>query len=142
MSASQQPVQIEVAIRWCRSRLFRSSAAVVPTRPSRAEPVGLVVPFDATWRNGACGIVDAAPTAAGKWSTGAAWAGRPAMAMRAMAAKADRVMVLVPSWFGAGSVQAKTTIIRLKKAAITPTTGGRVRAGSNIGVLLGAMIAP
>jgi len=51
-------------------------------------------------------------------------------------------MVLVPVRFGAGSVQAKATIIRLKKAAIAPTIGGRTRAGSNIEVLLGAMIAP
>lgn len=142
VSARQQPVQIEVAIRWCRSRLFRSSVAVVPPRPSRAEPAGLVVPFGATWRNGTCGIVDAEPTAAGKWSIGAAWAGIPAMAIRAMAARADRVMVLVPAWSRGRSVQAKTTIIRLKTAAIAPTTGGRARAGSNIGVLLGAMIAP
>ena len=142
MSAGQQPVQIEVAIRLCRARLFRSSAAVVPLRPSRAEPPGFVVPFDVTWRNSACGIVDAEPTAAGKWSTGAALTGNAAKVMRAMAAKAGRVMIFVPTWFGAGSVQTKATTIRLKKAASAPTIGGRARAGSNIEVLRGASIAP
>lgn len=69
MSVGQAPVQNEAAIRSCWSRLFRSSAAVVPPRPSRVELAGLVVLFASTWRNSTHGTVDAEVVVGGNWST-------------------------------------------------------------------------
>jgi hypothetical protein len=75
MSVGQQPVRNEAAIELCSLRRFRSSAAVVSTRPSRIVPAGLVVPFASTWRNGTRDTFDAELAVGGNWPTDTAQRG-------------------------------------------------------------------